>query len=136
MSKNKVVQKKKASPLQIPTRLLAPIGDFLSDQLSRLERREKELEKEDPFRGLRSENHASPDTDAAEQFGHARIEAMRRELDKKIIQTRKALTFLKIGKYGICEECGQMIDTERLMVYPEATLCVRDEARREGKRAV
>ncbi|KKR63523.1 MAG: hypothetical protein UU02_C0023G0001, partial [Candidatus Woesebacteria bacterium GW2011_GWA1_40_43] len=38
---------------------------------------------------------------------------------------------IKLGKYGICEECGQMIDTERLIAFPEATLCAKDAAKRE-----
>lgn len=122
----------KVNPLQIPNKLLSPIGDFLKAQLKRLEKRRSRLEQDDPFAdGGRSDNHASPDTEAAEQFGHARIEAMRRELDRRIIQTRKALTRVKIGKYGICESCGKMIDTDRLVIYPEATLCVKCERKKE-----
>lgn len=121
----------KSGPLQIPAKFLGPIGRFLGHQLQILERRSATLEKEDPFVSGRSENTASPDTGAAEQFGHARIEATRRELDKRIIQVRKALTRVKIGKYGICEECGQMIDTDRLVVFPEATLCVSCEKKKE-----
>ena len=99
-----------------------------------MQRRKKEIEKEDPFKDTdRIIDNASPDTEAAEQFGHARTSAIRKELQRKIIQTRKALTRIKIGKYGICEDCGQMIDTDRLMAYPEATLCARDAAKREGK---
>jgi len=115
-----------------PANLLAPIGRFLQARLSLLERRKKDVEKEDPFRNTqRLVDNASPDADAAEQFGHARTSAIREQLDKRIIQTRKALTRLKIGKYGICEDCGEMIDTDRLMIYPEATLCAKDAAKRE-----
>lgn len=121
----------KVSPLQIPSKLLAPIGDFLKEQLRRLEWRRSEIEGDDPFSKVRSENHASPDTSADEQFGHARAEAIKKELDRRIVQTRKALTRVKIGKYGICENCGKMIDTDRLVIYPEATLCVKCEAERE-----
>lgn len=113
------------NPLKIPGKLLSPIGKFLQEQLPRLEKRKKELEQEDPFQDRRAENHAAPDTDAAEQFGHARIEAMRKEMDRKIIQIRKALTAVKLGKYGVCEVCGEMIDTDRLMALPETTRCAR-----------
>ena len=54
-----------------------------------------------------------------------------RQMERGIIQTRKALSRIKIGKYGICEDCGQMIDTDRLMIYPEATLCAKDARKRE-----
>lgn len=121
-------------PLQIPAKLLTPIGRFLRDQLKTLETRRSSIDKEDPFVSGRTENFASPDTSAAEQFGHARIEAVRHELDKKIVQMRKALTRVKVGNYGICEECGTMIDTDRLVIYPEATLCVKCEAKKEEHR--
>lgn len=125
-----------SNPLQIPAKLLSPIGSFLRNQLKALEARRASIEKEDPFVSGRTENFASPDTSAAEQFGHARIEAVRHELDKKIVQMRKALTRVKVGDYGICEECGTMIDTDRLVVYPEATLCVKCEAKKEGRRSM
>lgn len=118
--------------LVYPRKLLAPIGLFLSDQLSRLERRQKDIEREDPFEDTgRLNDNASVDSDAAEQFGHARVSAIKTELDRKIVQTRKALTMIKVGKYGICERCSNMIDTDRLMVYPEATLCITCEKKRE-----
>lgn len=131
-TKGKSAGKKRATTVVFPTRLLAPVGKFLQAKLKLLERRKKDIEEEDPFQDpSRVVDNASPDTDAAEQFGHARSSAIREQLDRKIIQTKKALTRVRIGKYGICEECGEMIDTDRLMVYPEATLCARDAAKRE-----
>jgi len=119
--------------ITIPQKFLKQIGDFLQSQIKRLERRKVELEKEDPFADVtRITNNASPDTDAEEQFGHARLSALREEIERKIIQTKKALARLKIGKYGICESCGKMIDTDRLMIQPEATLCVSC-AKKKGK---
>ena len=123
----------KSNPLQIPAKLLSPIGSFLRLQLKALEKRRASIEKEDPFDSGRNDNFASPDTSAAEQFGHARIEAVRHELDKKIVQMRKALTRVKVGSYGICEECGTMIDTDRLVIYPEAILCIKCESKKERK---
>lgn len=119
--------------LKLPKRLLSAIGDFLGARLKKLESRRAAIKRDDPFENGRSESLASPDTDAAEQFGHARSEAMKRELDRRIIQTRKALARVKIGDYGICEQCGKMIDTDRLMIYPEATLCIICESKRERK---
>ncbi|MBI3290549.1 TraR/DksA C4-type zinc finger protein [Candidatus Microgenomates bacterium] len=123
---------KKDSIIEFPRKLIAPIGEFLSDQLSRLEKRKNAVDGDDPFKDTRRlTDNASPDSDAAEQFGHARVSAIRSELDKKIIQTHKALTRIKIGKYGICENCGNMIDTDRLMIYPEVTFCVTCEKKKE-----
>lgn len=118
--------------IEFPRVVLEPVAKFLRSQLSRLERRKSEVEEDDPFSDLsRINDNASPDADAAEQFGHARASAVKTELERTIIQTRKALTRVKIGKYGICENCGNMIDTDRLMIYPEATLCISCERKRE-----
>lgn len=125
---------KKNSPrvISFPARLVAPVGKFLQARLKLLERRKKAIEKEDPFSNpSRIVDNASPDTDAAEQFGHARTSAIKEQLVRRIIQTKKALARIRLGKYGICEDCREMIDTDRLMVYPEATLCARDAAKRE-----
>lgn len=118
--------------VKFPANLLFPIGKLLSWRLSSLEKKKKRIEEEDPFKDTnRLNDNASPDTDAAEQFGHARSTALRNELSRKIVQTRKALTKIKVGTYGICEDCGKMIDTDRLVVYPEATKCVSCEEKRE-----
>jgi len=115
-----------------PSKLLAPVSNFLRDRLKLLEKRKKEISQEDPFQNTsRLNDNASPDADAAEQFGHARTSAIKEQLDKKIIQTKKALTRIKLGKYGICEDCGNMINTDRLMAYTESTLCASCKAKRE-----
>ena len=122
----------RAAVPSFPSNLLIPIGHFLSAQLHKLEGNKKKLTQEDPFSNeSRSTDNAAPDTEAEEQFGHARTSALREQIDRKIIQTRKAMSRLKIGKYGICENCGNMIDTDRLIVYPEATLCVKCESKKE-----
>lgn len=131
---NKVIKKKTSnkSVVSFPASLLVPVRAFLSDRLKKLQKTKKEVSKQDPFKNKgRIDNNASPDTDAEEQFGHARTSAIKDELNKKIIQTKKALTMIKIGKYGICEDCGKMIDTDRLMIYPETTLCTEDAKKRE-----
>jgi RNA polymerase-binding transcription factor DksA len=122
----------KKNKISFPVSLLRGVGNFLSSRLSLLKRRKKDIEKDDPFKDTsRLIDNASPDADAAEQFGHARSSAIKQELSKKIVQTKKALKRIKTRKYGICEDCGKMIDTDRLAIYPEATLCVSCERKRE-----
>jgi len=123
---------KKSQRIKYPARLMIPVKKFLQSKIKTLERRKKDIEMEDPFSDTsRISDNASPDTDAAEQFGHARTTAIKEQLDRKIIQTKKALARVKLGKYGVCEECGKMIDTDRLMAYPEATLCATDAGKKE-----
>lgn len=120
------------SMVLFPTRLLMPVKNFLTDQLTKLKKTKKDMSKEDPFKSsTRTENNASPDSDAEEQYGHARVSAIKDQLNKKSSQIKKALDRIKKGKYGICEDCGNMIDTDRLAVFPEATLCVSCEKKRE-----
>ncbi|MBM3205879.1 conjugal transfer protein TraR, partial [Candidatus Shapirobacteria bacterium] len=57
--------------------------------------------------------------------------ALEGQINRKLIQIKKALSRLKIGKYGVCEKCGKMIDTDRLMIMPETTVCVKCEKKKE-----
>ena len=131
----KKVKKKRTNVFLYPKKLLEPVGNFLQANLKKLERRKKDIEEEDPFADVsRVTNNASPDTDAQEQYGHARTSAIKEQIDRKIVQTKQALARVKVGRYGVCEECGQMIDTDRLMIYPEATLCAKDAKKKEQKK--
>lgn len=119
------------NPINFPLSVLKPIQKFLTREEKELEKRKKTLEKEDPFAdSSRLIDSAAPDADAAEQFGHSRIEALKHEIDRRLIEIRKALSKIKIGSYGTCEECGEMIDTERLMVKPEASKCIECEKKK------
>ena len=121
--------------VKFPKNLINPIGRFLRREEEKLKEHKKKLDKEEPFKDPeRVLDNAAIDTDASEQFGHVNVEGVRREIDKTLIQIRKALTRIKIGKYGICETCGNMIDTDRLMVFPAATKCVSCENKRSGKK--
>ena len=124
--------KSNSNPPKFPASVLAPVTNMLQGRLKTLEKRKAEISREDPFKDLeRVNDNAAPDIEADEQFGHARTSAIKNEITRGTIQIRKALTRIKLGKYGICEVCGQMIDTDRLMIYPEATLCAKDSARKE-----
>lgn len=119
-------------PIKFPAKILSPIQDFLSKEEGRLKKRKANLDKEDPYEDTRRViDNAATDTDAIEQLGHERAEALKKEIDRRLIQIRKALSRIKIGCYGICEKCGKMIDTDRLMVMPEATVCVECEKKKE-----
>ena len=122
----------KNNPPKFPEKLLTPVSSALKQKLSEMQKRKSAIGKEDPFRNIdRVNDNAAPDIEADEQFGHARTSAIKSEITRGIIQIRKALTRIKLGKYGTCEVCGNMIDTDRLMIYPEATLCAKDSAKKD-----
>lgn len=116
---------KKEVSLNLPARLLLPIKEFLEKQLVFLKRQKKLLKKSDPFmvEGRADENSFEEDLD--EQIGHFDNEVQVKFLSKQIVQMRTALTRMKIGKYGVCEKCGEMIDTDRLAIKPDATTCIK-----------
>lgn len=117
--------------ISFPLNVLEPIRGYLKNQEKRLAKRQKELVDEDPFSDpSRLNNNASIDADAAEQFGHARVTALREETEKMLIRIRKALTKINLGRYGLCEDCGKMIDTDRLAVDPSAQYCVSCQKKR------
>ena len=49
-------------------------------------------------------------------------------LIKKI---RKSLEDIENGDYGICEDCGKDISTERLKARPVTSFCIRCKTKRE-----
>jgi DnaK suppressor protein len=54
------------------------------------------------------------------------------ERDKKLVlKIRKALRKIDYGTYGICEECGEDIDINRLELRPVAELCIACKRRQE-----
>lgn len=118
--------------IQFPTGVLSQIKSYLEKKDKDTEKKLKELKKEDPFEDkARLLDRASDDTEAQSKAGHERVAALQRQLNIALIQTRKALAKIRIGKYGICENCGKMIDTDRLAAMPTATLCVSCERKRE-----
>jgi len=133
MKKTKEV--KETQQIAFPASIVAPVAEFLKEQLSKLEINKRKVEESDPFLNeSRITDNAALDTEAEEQFGHAMTSAMKVQLSRRIIQTRRALGRVKIGKYGICEVCGNLIDTDRLMVYPEATRCITCEQKKKKLR--
>ena len=122
----------KSKKISFPAEVLQPVAKYLREKLSFLEKKKKALQKTDPFAdSSRLNDNAAIDSDAAEQIGHMQNSAFRQTYDRTIIQVRKALTRIRIGKYGTCERCGNMIDTDRLMIVPETTLCVSCEKKKE-----
>lgn len=117
---------------KFPSNVLTKIKKYLEEKQKETEKRLTELKKEDPFSDpSRLNDNAASDTEAKEEFGHDSISAVQMELNRGLVRIRKSLTKIKIGKYGICEKCGKMIDTDRLAVMPTAELCVSCEMKKE-----
>lgn len=126
MAKNKKIER------IYPSEVLTPVESHLKSKLKNLEKKKTDLEAEDPFTDKsRLDDNAAIDTDAAETVGHMEVSAVKKMVSLSMIQIRKALTTIRLGNYGLCERCGKMIDTDRLMVMPETTICVSCEKKKE-----
>ena len=86
-------------------------------------------------RGSGGGDTVKPDQLPAEQAA----ETLNRELDTSVEQrvraelaeVEAALLRLEMGRYGLCEICGQEIAEGRLEAMPAARYCVADQARAE-----
>lgn len=63
--------------------------------------------------------------EAAEATEQAQSIGVLEQLNRELEQVQTARKRVLEGRYGICEDCGRRIPTERLKVLPYATLCVR-----------
>lgn len=108
------------------------VKKILEDEIVRLKKRKKQIKGSDPFNDEARTLENSVEEDLDEQLDHLNVEVKVNFIKKQIIELRKALARLKIGKYGICEKCGKMIDTQRLAIKPGTTLCIDCEKELEA----
>lgn len=121
--------------IKFPRSVLEPLIKYLKGEESRLKETKKELKKEDPFILGNRDRDNSVDSDVAENVEHDRSSAMRKQVTRSIIEIRKTLSRIKLGRYGICADCKKMIDTDRLAVNPTAEFCMTCEAKKETRQA-
>lgn len=114
--------------IKFPKKILGPLVRYFERQKKKTEKRLLTVENEDPFADVRRViDNAASDTEANEQSGHLRAESLKKELLRRLDEIEKALKRIKTGKYGLCEKCSRMIDTERLAANPTASLCLNCE---------
>lgn len=62
---------------------------------------------------------------ASSTFEREKGLALESSVQAMLTQVEEALDRIEEGTYGICQRCGDPIDTARLRVLPYATLCIR-----------
>jgi|SaaInlStandDraft_6_1057023.scaffolds.fasta_scaffold27204_2 DnaK suppressor protein len=120
--------------ISFPLKILQPLIKFLKQEEKRLKKAKKNLNKEDPFSDPTRVDDNAVDTDVTEQVEHERVSALKMNLNRSLVGVRKTLTRIKLGRYGICEECNKMIDTDRLSIKPTADYCISCANKLEGKK--
>ena len=124
--------KKRKDIISFPRKLLMPIQKFLEGEVIKLGKRIKKIKAADHLSNETRTVENSLEEDVDEQIGHFDAEVKTSFVTKQVVQLRKALTRIKVGKYGQCEKCGHMIKTDRLAVRPETTVCIDCEKERNS----
>jgi DnaK suppressor protein len=98
----------------------------IADEKKRLvQEREQVLEELGHLREfMQAEVDVEPDEGDAEIFEREKNAALIAVLERKLQDVDSALRSIAKGEYGICERCGKPIESGRLEVKPDATLCV------------
>src|SRR3989338_1172757 len=111
--------------MNTPKELLKKISSNLVNLRKQVMERIQSLKLQDPFSDPdRLNDNAASDTEANEESSHERMEALEKELKRNLEEINITLEKIKKGNYGKCQNCGKMIDTDRLAVKPTALYCV------------
>lgn len=109
-----------------PKEILDKIKSELLAEKDKLEARLKNLNQDDPFSNPeRLNDNAASDTEAKEEIDHERIEALKQTINNDLKAIDEALIRIQKGSFGFCENCKEMIDTDRLGAYPTAKYCIK-----------
>lgn len=111
-----------------PKEILEKIEKSLLSEKKKLSKNLQTLIQEDPFSDPgRLNDNAAVDTNAKEEVDHERIAVLQKDVEDNIADVDSSLKRIKTGTYGFCDNCGQMIDTDRLSAVPTARYCIQCE---------
>lgn len=119
--------------LNLPRKSFDKVKSLLLRQQKKVEDDLKAIEKEDPVLNSGLVETTEPGTDSWIADVHTRALAAKQNLQDLLSKTKKALTRVKSGNYGKCENCGKPIEPERLEIIPIATLCMSCSKKLSGK---
>lgn len=103
---------------------LEKVKKLLLRQQSQVEDELKTIEKDDPVLADSLAETIEPGTESFEADAHTRFVAIKNDLLALLKNTRSSLAKINKGTYGLCEKCGQPIESGRLEVMPTASLCL------------
>ncbi len=56
---------------------------------------------------------------------HAQMISTIQRIENHLVEIDQAIQAAQSADYGICEDCGEPIDPERLKILPETRLCIK-----------
>ena len=96
----------------------------LEDKLASLREQLDSVNAQDPYKRESYADENTQDDDASEREEHARVSALKIDIEKTVTKVEEALKRVSEDKYGVCVECGKHIDKARLQIIPEASRCI------------
>lgn len=110
--------------LKFPTKTLNTIKSRLLSEQKKVEENLKELKEEDPVNTSSLAESSEPGTDSYIADTHAKSLVLEDQLKSAGKRINIALTKIKNGTYGQCENCGRQIEIERLLAMSTAEYCL------------
>lgn len=110
--------------LSFPKQSLDFIKKYLHRQQKEIDKNLKEVEEDDPARSPALAESSEPGTDSYIADTHTKSEVIKAQLIRMNSIIKIALSKIKIGTYGKCDNCGKQIETERLLALPSAQYCL------------
>ncbi len=110
--------------LGFPTKTINNIKNVLLRQQKEVEKNLKEVEDDDPAKDQVLAESSEPGTDSYIADSHTKTVILEKQLTETRTSIAKALSKIKSGTYGKCENCGKPIELGRLLAMPTAALCV------------
>ena len=113
--------------------ILKKITTNLTEEKAKIEKTLKNLDRDDPFSNPdRVNDNADSGTDALEESEHIRIEVQEEAMQAQLVAINEALKRIADDTYGTCTSCGKLIDSDRLLTMPTATVCISCEKKSES----
>lgn len=83
---------------------------------------------------LRYEPERTDDEVDLDIYEREKTLALVQNLERRLEDIQHAIQSAERGTYGICENCGNPIDPDRLAVLPHTTLCITCKTKLERRR--
>lgn len=105
------------------------IKKYLLRQQKEVEQNIQTVKRDDPATAPALAESSEPGTDSWIAENHTSTLALGASLKRTAVNVSKALTKIKHGTYGKCENCGNSIETGRLLAMPTAEFCLSCSSR-------
>ncbi len=121
--------------LNFPKKTLEFIKRHLNRQQKQIDKSLQEVEQDDPARSPALAESSEPGTDSYIADVHTKSIVLGQQLKNTKLSIKAALTKIKNGTYGKCENCGNQIEIGRLLAMPTAQYCVSCSKKRLNSRS-